>query len=164
MDGRGCNAKDLRSLPDIDQIAVDNGGGFRVIAWNLPRASQASDPTDVEAMATGGGLTLAIEDSGNDFIGMQLRETANKINRILVGSQAPLAGTGAVQFDPAQQAGAPAQTQMELILAARSPDHYFLKYRAQQLLLVACRGCGGVPDTTKVRTEREDCIAVSGIE
>lgn len=164
MDGRGCDAKDLRSPPDIDQVAVGRSG-FRVMAWNLPRASQISDATGVEAVAISGGLALAIEDSGNDLIGMQLCETANKVYRIFVGAKGLLAGTGGtVQFDPAQQAGVPAQGEMDPILAARRPDDHFLKHRAQQFLLVACRGCGGVPDTTKIRTEREDCIAVGGIE
>ena len=80
---------------------------------------EIADPIGVEAMALGSGLVLAIEDAGNDLIGMELGEASNQTDRVLIGANGPLAFTRAVKLDLGQHAGASVQGEMNAVPGVR---------------------------------------------
>ena len=138
MHARGCDAEYLRRLGDVDQFAI-GGRGRWIEARNAPVSAEIADARGIEGMPVGGCLALAIEYGGDHRVGMEPSETADQIDDVVVGADRRPPFARALEFDLGQQAGPPAQCQVDMMFAARGKNDDLIKHRAQQLLPVACR-------------------------
>ena len=86
---------------------------------------------------------------------MEPGETANQIDGVLVGPNRRPALAWPLEFDLRQQAGSPAQGEVDGVFAPRCKDDDLLDHSAQQFLLVPCRGGGRIPNALEVLSESE---------
>src|SRR5919106_480263 len=155
---RRRDAEDRGGLLDGEQFAV-SALGERLAPGDVAVAAQTSDVQRREALPAGGAFALAIEDAGDDGIGVMRGETANEGEAVFVGSNAR--GTGA-QADMKFGDGAPAPTQGQVraALVAFDGEHDLLQQGTQELLLVAIGRGGGGPDASKIVAEGAEAFGV----
>ena len=136
----------------------------RVEARYLPVCAQACYAIGGERQAGSDPAALAIEDAGDDGIGIMSCQTPQQINSIIGG--ADWRGMRARQryVDLAQEAATPAQRQMSVGLGARDLQGDILEQRAQQFLAIAIACRGSRPDAFEIFAEGEDRLAFFACE
>jgi hypothetical protein len=159
MDGRWRNAERGRGLLNRQQLALWRAGR-RLEAGNTPVAAQIADAAGDEAMTICRATPLPIENAGDYAVGVMDREPAHQCDRVLISADGgrPRARQG--EIDLAERAALPAQREMGRGLVALDLDDDFFEERAQQLLAVARRGRGRLPDGGEIGPEREEAVAL----
>jgi hypothetical protein len=159
MDGRWRNAKRDRGFLDRQQLALGRAGG-RLEAGNVPVAAQIADAARDEAVTICRARPLPIEDAGDHAVGVMSRQAAHQCDRVLISADGgrPRARQG--EIDPAERAALPAQREMGRGLVALDLNDDFFEESAQQLLAVARRGRGRLPDGGEIGPEREEAVAL----
>ncbi len=79
------HAEDRGGLHDGQQLAVGALGG-RLAPGNAAVAAQAPDVERRKALPAGRAFALAIEDAGDDGVGVVRGEPANEREAVLIGS------------------------------------------------------------------------------
>src|SRR5215475_9902520 len=125
MNGRSSDSEYLRCLFDIKQLTF-GWRGRRLVASDVPIATQAADNVGGEAMTVGRGALLTIENAGDDGVGIVDRETAHQRHRVFVGAHRRNAATRQVEIDLVKSATAPPQCEVcTTFILVDSNDNFF---------------------------------------
>jgi hypothetical protein len=157
------HAEDLGGLRDRQQLAVrawDSG----LAPGNVAVAAQAPDVERCEALPAGRAFALAIEDAGDDGVGVVRGETENEREAVLVGLDTGRIRAGQADLKFGDGAPAPAQREASAAIVAIDRDHHIVQERTQQFFLVAVRGGGGRPDASKIIAERAEALGIGRAE
>lgn len=120
-----CDAKNFGSAIDSDVLSTWLLLG-RFEARNLPVGAQAADAVSGEAHACCGGLALAIENAGDDGVGVVHGQAAHELNDILIGTNRRRVRARQMHVELGEQSAAPAQRQVRLFLFAFDFDEDLL--------------------------------------
>ena len=96
-------------------------------AWNGPARAQAADPIGREAETGGGPATLAIEDAGDDGVWIVHGQAEHQIDGVLVGANCGRLHVLECDIEFAEEASAPPQGKMRLLLVLMDVDDDFLE-------------------------------------
>jgi hypothetical protein len=156
-----CHAEDLGRLRDGDELAI-GALGWWFTARDAAIAAQVTHVSRAEAVAARGASALAIEDAGDDGVGVMRGEALDEREAVFVGANPWRVGVRQADLEWGDGAAAPAQGEVRAGFGPLDGNHDVLEQRAQQFLLVARRGGGGVPDAREVVTERAKTFRVGG--
>jgi hypothetical protein len=115
MNGGGSDVERCGCLFDRQRFAF-GWRGRRLVAIDVPMATQIADVVCGEAMTIGGRALLPIENAGNDSVGIVDGQTAHQCHRVLVGAHRCCAATQQIKIDLGKRAAAPTQCQVGAIL------------------------------------------------
>src|SRR6266545_679876 len=151
----GRHAQQLGRAGDGDQLALWWGGGW-LVAADTPVVAQALHDRGGEAQAAGAAAALAVEDPGDDGIGVVGRQPADQRDGVLVGADRRGVGAGQLDDQLAGVAAAPAQQQPGAGGVAVDGDDDLLEQGAQQLLAVPVGGGRRLPHQAHVAAQGGD--------
>ena len=107
---------------------------------------------------------LTIEDSGDDFIGIEGGQPGQQRDDIFVGSRPHGFESRDRHIQYGDGAATPSQSQMGTTLGALEIQDHFLEQRAQQFLAIAVRGGRGIPHFAKIGAEPKQRFQLCGSE
>src|SRR4029450_7019722 len=119
--------------------------GGRLIARDATIASEAAHVERREAVAACTASALAIEDAGDEGVGVVRGEPANEREAVFVSAHAWWVGRGQPVLEFGDSPAAPAYGEVSPGLGALDGNHDFLQQGAQQFFLVARGRRWGVP-------------------
>ena len=159
----GRYTEDACRLSHADQLAQRRLGRW-LEAGDLPVGPQAANSVGREAQLGGGPAALAVEDAGDDGVGIVSSEAAHQLDRLLVGAIRSRLGAWQCELELADETAEPAQRQVRLLLVPIHVDDDLLDQGAQQLLAVAVGGGRRRPDTLEVGSQGQDGCALLSAE
>ncbi|MER9560287.1 hypothetical protein NKI92_34225 [Mesorhizobium sp. M0323] len=123
---------------------------------------QIADTVGVEAVVVRRSTALAVENAGDDGIGVMRCQPPQQRQRILVGTHRRRPRARQSDGEAAQRAALPAQDEMRCCLVAVDMEGDLLDECAQQLLAVARRRGGCVPDACQIGPEGDEVLPLLG--
>ena len=102
---------------------------------------------------------LAIEDAGDDGIGVMRGQATQQVDGVLGGADRRRVRARQGNIKLAQESAAPAQHQVGIGLLALNTQGDLLEQRTQQFLAVPIARRGRRPDAFEILAEREDRVA-----
>ncbi|HKY39828.1 MAG TPA: reverse transcriptase domain-containing protein [Polyangiaceae bacterium] len=163
MHGGGRDAENLCSTIDGDDLAGLLRLG-RLEARNVPVNAQAAHSVGGEAHTLGGDLALAIEDAGDDGIGIVTSEAAHQFDGILVGTNRRRLGARQVHIELGDEATAPTQEQVCIFYLAVDVNDDFFNQCTEKLFTVTIGGRWRSPYELDIFAEGEDLCTLLGIQ
>src|SRR5580658_9999277 len=148
----GC-ARNGHALPVLSLL-------HRLETGDVPVGAQTADAVDGERKAAGGLSFLAIEDAGDDRVGIMRRQAAQEADRVVVGAHGGLAFAGQRHFYLAEKAATPTKRQMGAELGAVDRDDDLFEQRVQQFLAIPIGGGGQGPDDVEILPECRDGLSL----
>jgi len=121
-------------------MVTSSPSGSGAAGWKRGGCSNACAgcrPIGGEAQAGGGAAFLAIEDAGNDRVGIMRGQAAHEIDRLLVGAEGGRLDVPERDIEVTQQPAAPAHREMRLLGLTVDSDNDFFEERAQEFFAIA---------------------------
>jgi hypothetical protein len=114
MNGRGCHAERRRGLVRLSASRL-RAVSTATVARDVPVAGQIAGMVGGETMTVASCALLAIENAGNDGVGIMNGEAPYQRHRILVGAHRRRTATRQIKIDLGKSATAPTQSQVRTI-------------------------------------------------
>jgi hypothetical protein len=163
MKRRRRDSQDRGGLSDVDEIAL-GGLSRRLEARDVPVRAQATDPIGRETEACGGPTALAIEDAGDHRVWIVHGQAAHQIDGVLVGANRGRLHVPQGDIEFGEEATAPPEGEMRLVLRLVDRDDDFLEECAQQFLAIAIGRGGCRPHALQIMTQRENRLTLVGLQ
>jgi hypothetical protein len=147
------HAKDLRCLADADQFSVARFG-WCLVSRDVPVTTQTANLVGGEALTRGGLSTLAIQNTRDNFVGIQNSKPAQKRNRIFVGAGALWPEARNYDVECGDRTSAPAEGKVRMSLGALQIQNHLFQKCAQQLFAITIRCGRRIPDLMEIGAQR----------
>src|ERR1035438_9630697 len=110
----------------------------------------------IEAFPARSLTPLAIQDAGDDLVGIERRQTTQQREGVFICATAAWLGARQGKIDLSEFATAPADCQMGLMRGTVNRYDYFFQQGAQKFFAIAIRSRRPRPDRPGVRLARSD--------
>ncbi|MGH8547755.1 MAG: hypothetical protein ACRERU_03980 [Methylococcales bacterium] len=133
-------------------------------ARDSPVSPQVPDQVGAETQTPRGSPLLAVENAGNDGVGIVDCQATHEAQSLFIGADRGGPRTGQVDVEFGQLTTAPSKSEMGPVLVAEYGEDHFFQQGTQEFLLVAGGGRRGEPNLPEIGAERQQGTTFGGFQ